>query len=435
MTDIERLLTEYNVDPKNSALVDYYNQDNIWKTLRIERDENRHSAFIKWLLEKESDDVNAPILRFLNLLVRNANHHFNNDYSILKHAILSKKLRIKNIAITTEKQICQLSKLRYEDRIDLYVECDIESISSRDRLEIFIENKIDSKEGKNKLNELDNLSEPETVYKGKWQTERYYYACSSKNKLRTDSFNGERTFQLFVFLTSRAQEPKEKEFITVSYQDLVDYVIQPYLSSNSIDDRSKLMLTDYLRVLGNPYNKKMTTMAMTKEEKELLTDFYNNNIALFKKALEAMQLEAEEADNKEELKDIKKIINAIESKRPKRQYTINNSINIKTGRPYTMYEVIGEFVKYKLRDKSSDIEDINREINGFVFPKKGSSRINISRSKDEVFQANKGITEVSDDNNCPFFITHQWSGDVNGYFTRFYNSVNNKYNDFKIRAL
>ena len=92
MTEIEQLLTEYNINPKNTALIDYYHQDNIWKTLRIERDENRHSAFLKWLLEKDRDDANAPLMKFLNLLVRNANTQFNEvGYTALKRAILSKK--------------------------------------------------------------------------------------------------------------------------------------------------------------------------------------------------------------------------------------------------------------------------------------------------------------------------------------------------------
>lgn len=434
MTEIEQLLTEYNIKPKNTALIDYYHQDNIWKTLRIERDENRHSAFLKWLLEKDHDDSNSPLMRFLNLLVRNAEKQFNvTGYIALKRAVLSKKLQIKGLEISLEKQICQLSKIRYTDRLDVYIDCKIEGVPPYEKLEFFVENKVDSVEGKNKLNDLRNPSNEENIYKDKWQTERYCYACSSKNNLRNDSFDASRTLQLFVFLTSKEQSPKEKEFITVSYQDLVDYVIQPYLVSNSIDERSKLMLTDYLRVLGNPYNEKLTTMAVTQEEKELLIDFYNDNVALFKKALEVMQLDAQTANDVEEQEDIKNIINAIERKRPKRQYTINGNNNPKTNRPYTMYEVIEAFVKFRLQGSCS-VEDIDQEISGFVF-KKGSKRINVSRKAENVFQANKGVTEANDGSGTPFFITHQWAGGDNGFFTRFYQGVNSKYDGFQIKEL
>ena len=39
MTEVEDLLTRYNVDSQNSRLRDYYEADNLWRTLRIERAE------------------------------------------------------------------------------------------------------------------------------------------------------------------------------------------------------------------------------------------------------------------------------------------------------------------------------------------------------------------------------------------------------------
>ena len=54
MTDIEDLITKYNVDTRNNRLRDFYETDNLWRTLKIERDENRHSSFIAWLLNKDA---------------------------------------------------------------------------------------------------------------------------------------------------------------------------------------------------------------------------------------------------------------------------------------------------------------------------------------------------------------------------------------------
>jgi hypothetical protein len=54
MTDIEDLITKYNVDSRNNRLRDFYETDNLWRTLKIERDENRHSSFIAWLLNKDA---------------------------------------------------------------------------------------------------------------------------------------------------------------------------------------------------------------------------------------------------------------------------------------------------------------------------------------------------------------------------------------------
>ena len=101
-----------------------------------------------------------------------------------------------------------------------------------------------------------------------------------------------------------------------------------------------------------------------------------------------------------------------------------------------MYEVIEEFVKFKLKEPMT-IEDINTEINSFIF-KKQSKRINISRNKGEVLKATGkggGETEAFDAQKQPFYITHQWAGNENGFFTRFYAGVNAKYSDFQIKEL
>lgn len=425
MTETEKLLTEYNINPKNVALIDYYHQENMWKSLGIERDENRHSAFIKWLLEKDFDDVNAPISKFLNLLIRYEKNHFD---STLRKAILKKKLHIKAIEISTEKRICDLSVIRYTDRVDIYINCEVDGVVSFNKVEIIIENKVDATEGGPKKNnhreseEYKELTPEEKEYAKKHQTKRYYYALCAQNGLRKPPYIKDKTVQLFVFITAREQNALENNFITVTYQDLVDYVIQPYLKSNTLDEHTKFMLNDYLRILGNPYNENMTTMAITQEEKELLVDFYNDNIALFKKALEVMRSVAIDTNDIDGQEDIKNIITAIEKKRPKRQFIINGQGNSDKQRPYTMYEAIVEYVKFRLQS-GEDIDSINTEINEFI----RSKRINIDRDKTKVFQYKKGVTEALDDKSRPFFITHQWAADEKGFFTRFSKGVNQKY--------
>ena len=357
MTEIEKLLTEYNINPRNTALIDYYHQDNLWKTLRIERDENRHSAFLKWFLEKDSGENNSPLIKFFNLLVRNSSDkNFNKN---LKRSVLTQKLRIRDVEFSIEKTVNKLSRIRYADRLDLYTECEIDSVDFFKKIEIIVENKVDSSEGGEKVN-IKNIQIPEgeedihEKYRNLKQTQRYYYACSAEHQLRNSSFDGSTTCQLFVFLTAREQKAADEHFISITYQDLVDYVIQPYLKSGAIDEHTKLMLTDYLRILGNPYNENMTTMAITQEERELLKDFYKDNVAIFKKALEVMKFDADD----DEANDIAKIITAIEKKRPKRQYTINDQDNPKTNRPYTMYEVLEDFIKFRLKEGTS-IEEID----------------------------------------------------------------------------
>lgn len=63
MTEIEKLVIDYNIDSKNSRIIEYYEADSIWKTLRIERDENRHSAFIAWMLKKDFNSIHSPLYK------------------------------------------------------------------------------------------------------------------------------------------------------------------------------------------------------------------------------------------------------------------------------------------------------------------------------------------------------------------------------------
>ena len=44
MTEIEDILTRYNVDSRNSRLRDYYESDNLWRTILIERDKMPEDA-------------------------------------------------------------------------------------------------------------------------------------------------------------------------------------------------------------------------------------------------------------------------------------------------------------------------------------------------------------------------------------------------------
>ena len=177
MTEVEDLLTRYNVDSQNSRLRDYYEADNLWRTLRIERDENRHSAFLAWLLEKDAANGNSPLYKFLNLVIRKKDSE-ETEYKELKKAILQNRLKLKSVQFSVEKVISALSLIRFNDRIDICADCEISGVANYSKLEIIIENKIDATEGNSKVTgKFDNCTKEEETYKGKKQTERYYYAC------------------------------------------------------------------------------------------------------------------------------------------------------------------------------------------------------------------------------------------------------------------
>lgn len=426
MTDIEELLINYNIDSKNIAIKNYYETDNLWKTLRIERDENKHSAFLAWLFRQAARTYNSPMVNFLNLLVRQASDEQLSKHGMkeLRRAILSQSLVVKNVEIRTEKQICQLSNIRYTDRLDLFFECDIIGVESYNKLEIILENKIDSTEGGSKIqSKVANPTQEEIAYTKKKQTERYYYACSKECGNRNDAFNPGKTLQLFVFLTSQdSQQPVDNNFIKVSYQNLVDYILEPYSKQEDVDEHTKMSINEYLRILGNPYNNNMSTMAITSEERELLIDFYQRNEVLFKKAVEVMLASSE---SEEEEKDYQNMLNTItKTTRGRRFFVINNG-----GVQYKMYEVVAEFVKYRL-SKGISMADIENDIKSWT----KENVCHVSYKKEEVRRGEKSYE--ANYQGTPFFVTKEWGINEKGRnFSGFMSAVNKKYPDFQIAMI
>lgn len=432
MTEIEKLVIDYNIDSKNSRIIEYYEADSIWKTLRIERDENRHSAFIAWMLKKDFNSIHSPLYKLLNLLMLRMDDSLieNEELPILKKNILYSKLGVKSINVELEKQICSLSRIRYKDRLDIYLLCEITGIEQYSHLEIIIENKVDSNEGIGKELKLNQETAEEKEYKKKSQTERYYYACSKSDGLRNDSLDKSKTLQLFVYLSPREQCPIEKKFIKISYQDLVDYVLEPYLEKDNFDEHTRIAIKEYLRNLGNPFNYNMSTMAITTEETQLLIDFYTRNEMLFKKALEVMR---DNAESEEEQKNYTSMLETIaKNKKVHRFFTINNS-----SQQYKMYEVVAEFVKFKLSqlEPRTSIEEKMKAIeNEIAEYSKRKKPCNVSLNKDDVVRPEKCFT--SEYNGIPFYVTREWGLTDNGKnFSGILQNIEKNYPSFRVTML
>ena len=423
MTEIEDLITRYNVDSRNNRIRDYYEADNLWRTLRIERDENRHSSFLAWLLGKDAYSDNGPLYKFLNLIVRRKEGDTETDYKELKKAILLGNLKLKSVQIKTEKVISSLSKIRFNDRLDIYIDCEISGVVSFSKLEIVLENKIDSSEGVYKATDIiQNLTPEEEVYKRKMQTERYYYACSKEYNLRNDSFEKYNTLQLFVFLSAKEQKPKDEHFVTISYQDIVDFIIEPYLNRDDIDAHTSMSVKEYLRILGNPINN-MTIMATTTEEKELLIDFYNRNEDLFRRALE---VKFNNAESDEEKKNYEEMLKSIQNQKShvRRFFKINGNGN------YKMYEVVVEFVRKLLNEKKGykEIDNIIREYS------KEPSVCHVSDIKRDVKNADKSFE--ANYNGDTFYVTKEWGmGSPGKNFDGLMKKINQSYPEFIIQEV
>ena len=222
--------------------------------MSVERSENRHSSFLAWLLEAKDYVVNPkdhPIVHLLDIVIECVKEQ--EDVQLpegIKDVILSRS--IKDVVIEevkTEKPVQDVAVASYKDkikdRLDIYIKCKLTSTDTDLPIEIIVENKIDSTEGEaknqNKYNETDGQEWAE--YCQASQTNRYYKACYDKQKNR-----------IFIFLTpnKQANRASNDQFINVSYQDVLNAIIEPLLSNNDISERVKILLEEYVLSLSLP---------------------------------------------------------------------------------------------------------------------------------------------------------------------------------------
>ena len=440
--DIINKLLDFNTDPKNAEIRNFYEDANIWKILKIERKEQIHSAFLAWLLGL---DVNGdkPFFRlFLNLLMRKIGEcceSESNKIEALQKALIGDKLKIQSVDIESEFSINKISKIRCSDRLDIFAKAKVLGIENYSNIEVFIENKVDSKEGSEKSTlSIKNPTKEEEAYKHKKQTERYYYACSFENRLSLKNENKDnecktnhgsssededkdyesKTIQLFCFL-SPSDKAEDIHFISITYQDLVDYIIEPMKEREELDAFTQQTISDYLKNLCNPNN--LTKMASTKKEQQLLKEFFIRNADLFRAALDVMINDDDTTE--EEQKEYESICNSMDkSKKSRRFFSINgNNDSLK------MYEVLAAFVRYKLR-KGATVEEIENEIKTAT---REPGQNHVSAIQSEVKRGEKSYSFEFD--GTKYYVTKEWGLGTEGKnFDGFMKHVNDSYPDFRI---
>ena len=254
--DIETTLIKFNRDPNFITLRERYSTKSFLEIMSVERSENRHSSFLAWLLEAKDYVVNPkdhPIVHLLDIVIECVKEQNNVQLPEgIKDVILSRS--IKDVVIEevkTEKPVKEVAvasdyKDKIKDRLDIYIKCKLTSTDTDLPIEIIVENKIDSTEGEaknqNKYNKTTDSQEWEEYCKAT-QTNRYYKACYDKQKNR-----------IFIFLTpnKQANRASNDQFINVSYQDVLNAIIEPLLSNNDIAERVKILLEEYVLSLSLP---------------------------------------------------------------------------------------------------------------------------------------------------------------------------------------
>ena len=300
-TNIEKLIISHNKDAQNRKMVAFYDRKSTMEKMGIARSETAHSAFLANLLKSDNGLglEESAIMWLLHILIEredNATAYSTSPIPTdVKAAVLSQTLKYDIEEITTEKVIddvahsyfatqSQYNNKRCDDRLDIYIKLKVNGLSVK-YLEIVIENKVLQDENGPK-------SKNSSGYDSLFQTQRYYTACSSNKS--------SDTAQLFVFLTPEEVEEetkaKDKHFIQISYQDVLDTIIIPQLDNNMLTSNERQELENYVDALNLPtldiQAKKRIVMAMTEEARTDKQTYLKKNKELIINVIKAKEKEA-----------------------------------------------------------------------------------------------------------------------------------------------
>lgn len=273
-----RILSMYSL-PAYQQLKAYYERSTLFSVLGAERSENRHSAFLAWLLNPSSSHSlgETPIRKFLTLAACKATDEDKCYWQEPREHLISSDYRLDFVCIKTEQSIIALAnnKKVNPDKLDIWILIRIRySSDNKDvcwTIPIVVENKIFSKEGK------ANGSIPA-------QTERY---CRAINNLKGDLCPDNYFQPILIYLTAPfAPAPTCNAFIHVTYQDLLDHVIQPLslqLTAQRPHSEEKVFLEGYIRNLSFPAatdGKKSddySILAIAESESKLLETLFSSD--------------------------------------------------------------------------------------------------------------------------------------------------------------
>lgn len=256
-----KLITDFNSDKEIIALREKYKEPTFFEIISKQRSENTYSSFLKWMFQSSSNDLNSvsPILLLLDILVKRGEEQKQQNQidNSFKQQIVTRNFQLNSIEVETEKSVGvlvdelkqnwpetensvgqELLIKKCQDRIDIFIKCHLDN---NQELQIVIENKIDSNEGLNKK----QVKTGWTAYDERKQTSRYHIATKRN---RYDTLK-----QLYVYLTpSLNNECDCDNFIKITYQDIIDGIIVPMLSTTSLSSRARFFLEELKTELTFP---------------------------------------------------------------------------------------------------------------------------------------------------------------------------------------
>ena len=218
----DQIVALYN-DPLFQELKAYYSKTTIFNILKIERNENRHSAFLAWLLDANGSHglKEEPLRKFLRALAVSETGSIDET---LANSFVSGNYSFEKLVVETEKSV----ETEKKGRIDVFVSFDMETANNKTHVCVIIENKVYSKEHDE-------------------QTEKYLEWARKQD---------EEPAVIGVFLApdkieNCSADSDVFEFVKFTYEDLLEKVIEPLLCME-MTDKNRWILNDYILNLGQP---------------------------------------------------------------------------------------------------------------------------------------------------------------------------------------
>lgn len=295
-----------------SKLRQYYQTPSYMELMGQSRHETTHTRILAWLfnnLEFNTDFINSPVYKLLYLIQKWDENQQNNLLpSELNKALLMQETKLNSLEVTPEYGI---EDEKYgKGSIDIFIRCNV-SINNVDHwINIVIENKVAANE---------------TEKNGKGgQTSAYYNSITKKYKDDWNLFVYLKPITTFKLMGIEKPECECEKYIEINYQELLDNVIEPTYNRSDISNQSKIYLSDYIKSLGKPAmdnTNKITVMAISAEERELLINFFNKNEDLIRAAYQAKASEnIEDYDLQNEYNEVVESMQKVTKQRKKYSY-------------------------------------------------------------------------------------------------------------------
>ena len=320
MEKVVELIHQFTNDPYVQRIKERDKTTSMMEIVGVHRKEDRHSDFFKWLFDSSSDHQlgTLPADKLIQLIAnlgyqqkkQNACNHCTLCYPHNNTLSLDELLHFLTASNTIVSSKAEREVSNVNGRPDIVLE--LEANNEPKRIRVVFENKVNA---------------PETIDKNDiGQTKRYYQEYSQKN----DGFKN-------VYIYNRCDEsqlPQCRQFICMTYQHIVNDIIEPLLQLPDLNPRTEFILNDYILTLEKPANveKQMDKiiMAIGTDTKRLLKEFLENNLDIIATAIEvAAGEQGSDSENRQVILELKEAVQKYKNVKSKHKVEITAPKNIR----------------------------------------------------------------------------------------------------------